>query len=35
MPAGLQIITGCFGEEKAVGIAKLIETLGLQTSPPA
>ena len=27
MPVGLQIITGRFGEEKAVGIAKLIETL--------
>lgn len=34
MPVGLQIITGRFGEEKAVGIAKLIESLGLQTSPP-
>lgn len=32
MPVGLQIITGRFGEEKAVGIAKLIETLRLQTS---
>lgn len=35
MPVGVQIITGHFGEEKAVGIAKLIETLGLQTLPPA
>ena len=27
MPVGVQIVTGRFGEEKAVGIAKLIESL--------
>ena len=27
MPVGVQIVTGHFGEEKAVGIAKLLESL--------
>ncbi|KAI9740487.1 MAG: hypothetical protein M1834_005067 [Cirrosporium novae-zelandiae] len=30
MPVGLQVVTGRFGEEKAVGIAKLIESFGIK-----